>query len=938
MKCSSPGLPRTAIRSASLVVRSPVPAILWEIGLAHRRGFAALAAAVPVCAVAAHFLAAPERNELMSALAMVSLGFCLLALFVFFTFTETSREQKVAVFPVRLFALPVKTVVLVATPMLSGAVVVGLFSLAWSKFVLAPLGETSALLRAPVILATGLMTYMATMWGMARFRLGRLFLCGVIGVVLIWGLVFPEALLPEGLAGMPEAWQRAALAAGAAVLNLAAFVWAWIAVERQRHVRVRATPSQVALPWSVTSTVQKPSRPFASSAQAQFWMEWRRNGRLLPGATILFALVAAAGLPLLIEFNGVNTLKVAGWMMLFPLALATLLGKSMAVVDFWSQEMTLPPFVAVRPQSCADIVFAKMRAAAWSAGLSWCGLLAGVGIVLGLWGDTSLVRQAWQEFRAGHSAAQQLLIIALALLAVLVLTWRQLVVSLYVGLFGRVGVFGAAVVVSFAGYFVALPWVTNWAVDQGPLRWEPTVPWQMFIWAITGTFLAKMCLAFWAWNLSCRHGLVSAHRFLRFWAFWTVSTGCLTGLVLLALPGYPWMRNCLALFFLLAVPLARPGLAPLALSANRHRKPTDSLAAGWRVFADLNLRAPESRAANRTVPIAAGVHALAMNLLVVIAAFSLAAQVPHRVGAGDCRLRLLSLGKGSPTILLESDLQSVIESWWPVIQDLARDHRVVAYDRAGRGGSGVSSGPISGERVAQRLHAALVNAKVPSPYVLVGSGVGALHARIFAHRYPREIAGIVLVDPPLAETTTDAMNWLQTNRAELMPEIRKWLQMYPAGVYGYGVREFQLAEQQLELLPPAARKAERNVRWDEVTDGTLYGMGINFGYMAPGPAEEFQQMDEIVLEDRRAWPLPAVPVTLLTGLKRGLLGSVDRPALDDFLAERKLTQHREWLGRLPAARQIVTLESGGDLLGDHPQLILQAVREMCQPLAASPRN
>ena len=67
--------------------------------------------------------------------------------------------------------------------------------------------------------------------------------------------------------------------------------------------------------------------------------------------------------------------------------------------------------------------------------------------------------------------------------------------------------------------------------------------------------------------------------------------------------------------------------------------------------------------------------------------------------------------------------------------------------------------------------AALASAKAPRPYLLMASGVGALHARIFAHLYPREVAGLLLLDPPQNETSAEALAWLQANRGELVPEI-----------------------------------------------------------------------------------------------------------------------------------------------------------------------
>src|SRR6185503_1718295 len=54
--------------------------------------------------------------------------------------------------------------------------------------------------------------------------------------------------------------------------------------------------------------------------------------------------------------------------------------------------------------------------------------------------------------------------------------------------------------------------------------------------------------------------------------------------------------------------------------------------------------------------------------------------------------------------------------------------------------------------VAMDLHLLLDRAHVPGPFVLVGHSSGAQYVRIFAGRYPHDVAGMVLLDgqPPEA--------------------------------------------------------------------------------------------------------------------------------------------------------------------------------------------
>lgn len=103
-------------------------------------------------------------------------------------------------------------------------------------------------------------------------------------------------------------------------------------------------------------------------------------------------------------------------------------------------------------------------------------------------------------------------------------------------------------------------------------------------------------------------------------------------------------------------------------------------------------------------------------------------------------------GSGAPAVVLETGLGAEAAEWAAVQQTLERSTRVVSYDRAGRG----SSDPVAPGRPASALASDLAGllqlAHVPPPYLLVGHSFGGLLVRLYAHRYPQNVAGIVLVD------------------------------------------------------------------------------------------------------------------------------------------------------------------------------------------------
>ena len=119
-------------------------------------------------------------------------------------------------------------------------------------------------------------------------------------------------------------------------------------------------------------------------------------------------------------------------------------------------------------------------------------------------------------------------------------------------------------------------------------------------------------------------------------------------------------------------------------------------------------------------------------------------------------------GAGSPTVVLVSGYHVAANAWslrppgskhTPVLPAVARSTRVCAYDRPGtiRDAGLVSrSDPVPMPRTAEdavkELHALLRAARVPGPYVLAGHSLGGLIVRLYAGTYPRQVAGLVLID------------------------------------------------------------------------------------------------------------------------------------------------------------------------------------------------
>jgi pimeloyl-ACP methyl ester carboxylesterase len=180
--------------------------------------------------------------------------------------------------------------------------------------------------------------------------------------------------------------------------------------------------------------------------------------------------------------------------------------------------------------------------------------------------------------------------------------------------------------------------------------------------------------------------------------------------------------------------------------------------------------------------------AVAISVLVSVLAPAARAEAPDAplrkgdfagsFGIGHGRSMYLECyGKGSPTVILDAGLRNGAAFWNQrddgtppgptVLPGVARFTRVCGYDRPGTILTPTEfsrSSPVPMPRTAadavSDLHTLLKVAKVRGPYVFVSHSLGGLIDRLYAATYPRQVAGMVLVDA-LAEYLQDSLDRAQ---------------------------------------------------------------------------------------------------------------------------------------------------------------------------------
>jgi hypothetical protein len=568
-------------------MRSPTAALTWEIWRKGRQLFW-IAGGILLFGWLYNLILPGDTSTVAAVHGRLALN-CLLAVascvFVFaaFNYTEFSRQKEWTGFPYRLFALPVTSLRLVAVPICLGLAVVELVYCGWLKLVF-----THNDLEKPAwfaaLLGSCMVFYQMILWTLARLRMVRMIALGVGGTTGI-GVAF----LPFFAREIPSRWLSEPVLIAFLIFSSAfAFAIAWRSIVRQRgdggyrRNRLRAFAE-----W-LTDVMPRRRAAFRDASSAHFWFEWRSSGMLLPvcvGALLIGVITPMSW----VERNDPDgTVWILFWTLAAPMVLALPIGKGFAKPDFWTFNLALRPFVAVRPLSNGEMVVIKLKVAAWSAVMSWAFVLMFLAVWMPLGANLDAISMPrlgfWMAY--DHAMYPQYIVAVLLLLSGMFLTWRFLVGGLWAGLSGNRNIFiapfaiwGLAILLEIVSVTVA----SNYDPEfRAWVRHDPNRLLSILEWIVVLAVVAKFFLAVRTWRN------VSPKRTGIFLLAWVGGTLCLVALaILLWCHGlldmelmafcdiWPLdvvrLRSLLILIALWIIPFARLGLAPTMLATNRHR-------------------------------------------------------------------------------------------------------------------------------------------------------------------------------------------------------------------------------------------------------------------------------------------------------------------------------------------------------------------------------
>ena len=243
-----------------------------------------------------------------------------------------------------------------------------------------------------------------------------------------------------------------------------------------------------------------------------------------------------------------------------------------------------------------------------------------------------------------------------------------------------------------------------------------------------------------------------------------------------------------------------------------------------------------------------------------------------KVKVHDHTMTLYVSGVSKPNVILEAGGGSSHRTWQLVQPKLANSARVVSYDRPGYLNSDTCTLPRDAITIAKELKEALTKANIHPPYIFAGWSYGGSLVRVFAGLYPKDVVGMVLVDPAPEEFYVR----FEKEFPEVMKEGKKYIQ---------------------EILSSKTR---------------------------PGEREEMRLYDSSMNQARGSDKLHSTPTTLLIAAGKAE-GGQDRDTSKP-MARIWVEELVKWADKRPNLKYEIIANSGHHIARFQPDTVINAIR------------
>lgn len=304
----------------------------------------------------------------------------------------------------------------------------------------------------------------------------------------------------------------------------------------------------------------------------------------------------------------------------------------------------------------------------------------------------------------------------------------------------------------------------------------------------------------------------------------------------------------------------------------------------------------------------------------------------QRANAGSTQLNFYCTGSGSPTVVFDAGWQDWSPSWVLIQPVIARHTRTCTYDRAGYGFSEAGPMPRTSVEIAKELHAALHNAHIPGPYLLVGHSFGGYTIRAFADLYMPEVYGEVFVDIADGDVATGKEREFYDH--ELGPTVQALTQCRDALANHHPLPPIPMTGHSFVPAPntPCTRQFFRGLpmkEWSPELNAAVLHLAETRVASYDAAISEMQNMPADatwLVQHRRSFG--DRPLVILTAQNHHYDNTKTPPAIHKehlaFERDHALTQAR-FIPLSTDAKQVLIPNSGHYIQLDQPQIVIDAI-------------